>query len=222
MILNEFTPAIRCDKPTNPRFVHREGQVYGRLTVKEFWGRHPKYRNKTIWLCKCACGNETVVPTTGLTSKQTRSCGCFRKEATSERRTTHGKSTSRAYRIWALMLVRCNCLTNPAYPDYGGRGIFVCKRWEKFENFYADMGDAPMRHSLDRTNNDGPYSPKNCRWATQERQCRNTRRTVMVTFRGRTQSLPDWADEIGLKQGTLRYRLSRWPVEKALTDALHR
>lgn len=222
MILNEFTPAIRCDKPTNPRFIHREGRVYGRLTVKEFWGRHPKYLHKTIWLCSCECGREIVVPTANLSNEHTRSCGCFRKEVTAERRYKHGKSYSREHRIWRLMLVRCSCPTTQAYPSYGGRGIVVCERWRKFESFYADMGDAPMRHSLDRIDNDGPYSPENCRWATQERQCRNTRRTVMVTFRGRTQSLPDWADELGLKQGTLRHRLRRWSVEKALTDALHR
>lgn len=133
-----------------------------------------------VWLVKCDCGSE-VRMTTGQLSGRTRSCGCWKRE--NGTRLTHGMGRkggrrSRVYRIWNAMRQRCGNPNQPHYARYGGLGVTVCERWEKFENFYADMGDPPTdTHSLDRIDPFGNYEPGNCRWATREEQARNTRRT---------------------------------------------
>ena len=141
------------------------GQRFGRLTVEEH------VRGET-WLMRCDCGNRIDALTSNLKAKRTQSCGCYRRE----RSVTHGWSRTREYRIWNAMRYRCENPKNTAFPHYGGRGITVCERWQRFENFLADMGPAPSRdHSIDRINVNGGYHPENCRWATQAEQKRNTR-----------------------------------------------
>lgn len=109
------------------------------------------------------------------------------------------------------------------YANYGGRGITVCERWEKFENFLADMGEPPPGMELDRIDVDGNYEPSNCRWATEAEQVRNRRRakrsTNMLTFRGETLCISDWAKRTGIKRRCIHDRLSKmnWSVEDALT-----
>ena len=118
---------------------------------------------------------------------------------------------------------RCTNPNYPHYPNYGGRGILVCDRWlESFENFLKDMGEAPVEMSLDRIDNDGDYSPENCRWATRSEQQNNKRNTQMLTAFGKTQSIKDWSAEMGLTVQLIRNRikLHQWPVEKALTSPL--
>lgn len=119
---------------------------------------------------------------------------------------------------------RCYCKTNAAYPRYGGRGIVVCDEWHDFTKFYADMGDRPAGRSLDRRDNDGPYSPENCRWATRTEQARNTRVNTILEFRGRKQCLQAWAEELGLKPATIcrRMYVAGWSVDKALSTAVQR
>jgi hypothetical protein len=135
----------------------------------------------------------------------------------------HGEAwrTSRTceYSIWQAMVQRCTNPNNKGYLKYGGRGIGVCDRWREYENFLADMGRRPSdSHSLDRINNDKGYEPSNCRWATLIEQANNTRTNKHLTFRGRTQTVADWAREIGIKQNTLVGRIRKgWSVEKALT-----
>lgn len=134
----------------------------------------------------------------------------------------HGMRSSSEYRIWCNMRYRCLVPLDPAFKDYGGRGIGVCERWMKFENFIADMGPRPSsKHSLDRfPNNDGNYEPGNCRWATKSQQQRNTRKSKMLTFAGETLTLPDMAEKYGLRPKLLRRRLEHgWAIEKALTEA---
>lgn len=109
------------------------------------------------------------------------------------------------------MRARCRNPKLPRFPLYGGRGIKVCERWQSFEAFLHDVGRAPSRaHSLDRIDNDGNYEPGNVRWATDTEQCRNMRTTVILTGHGRTQPLQVWAEELGVRPGTLRSRWIAW------------
>lgn len=117
------------------------------------------------------------------------------------------------------MLGRCYRKSHRRYRDWGGRGITVCDRWrESFPAFLADMGEAPSPgHTLERKDNDGPYSPDNCRWALHGEQAGNTRKNRRLTFRGRTQTLSAWAREVGVEPNVLQTRLRRgWTVEQAI------
>lgn len=132
-----------------------------------------------------------------------------------------GEITSE-HRIWAAMRERCNNQWCKAYPNYGGRGITVCERWSSFENFLADMGRRPsLGHSIDRIDNDGPYSPDNCRWATRVEQKANQRPrkdAVWIEHDGHRKTLDDWARALGIRYGTLYQRLAKgWSTERALT-----
>jgi hypothetical protein len=116
----------------------------------------------------------------------------------------HGKE-SREYRTWRHIRSRCRNKNNPAYKDYGGRGISVCDRWNSFANFLADMGPKPSpKHQIERIDNDGDYEPSNCRWATPIEQSNNRRTNHFITIRGRTLSIADWAREIDFPYKELR------------------
>jgi len=188
------------------------GQQFGQLTALEYVGNRK-------WLCKCTCGNETSVRNTYLLSGHTRSCGCLRTRKTVERTTTHGLTASKVYRAWEHMKTRCTNPNHPATHHYMGRGITVCARWlDSFEAFYEDMGEPPTpKHTLERIDNDGPYNPDNCKWATRTEQMRNRRSTIMLTYAGKTRPLVEWAEQFGLRKTTLRARIRRgWSVENAL------
>lgn len=124
------------------------------------------------------------------------------------------------------MKARCYNPNYWAYRHYGGRGIAVCERWlgpEGFRNFLTDMGKKPSpKHSLDRIDNDRPYSPENCRWATQKDQVRNSGRVRLVTIGEETQAVAAWAEHYGIKIHTVYNRLKRgWPIEIALSTPSH-
>lgn len=123
------------------------------------------------------------------------------------------------YKAWASMKQRCLNLSAVDYPKYGGRGIKICERWlASFSNFLEDMGPRPLRHSLDRVNNDGDYEPSNCRWSTHREQNANSRNCRYLEFNGERRLLGHWATELGISDYRLSWRLAHgWTVERTLT-----
>lgn len=136
---------------------------------------------------------------------------------------THGHSVgglpSRTYSKWRSMITRCTNQNRPDFKNYGAKGITVCERWLKFENFLADMGPAPVDLTLDRIDGKKGYSPENCRWATRQQQNVNRACVRMLTFNGKTQCLQAWADDLGYKhRAVLSERLRNgWTLEDAFS-----
>jgi hypothetical protein len=130
-------------------------------------------------------------------------------------------STTPEYIVWAGMKARCCYARHKAYADYGGRGIKVCDRWlNSFENFFQDMGERPStKYSIERLDNDGDYSPTNCHWALKAAQSINRSDNRLLTYEGKTLTVSQWADELGISHGVLRQRLSRgWSIERTLSQ----
>lgn len=141
---------------------------------------------KTMWGCKCDCGNSVTVDASKLIQGSTRSCGCLREEILQFRLIEHGMSGTKEHRAWSHMLGRCYDKNDPSYRNYGARGVTVCRSWRgSFKNFVADIGLAPNESlSLERKNNRGNYTPSNCVWATRLVQSNNRRNNVIVHIHG--------------------------------------
>ena len=156
-----------------PRLNVTIGDRYGKLLVCRSNGASKD--GKRVWECKCACGMLCDADSSSLVRGKKKSCGCLRPESARNRQLTHGLHGSPAYVSWQGMLNRCRNPAVKSYKNYGALGVKVCKKWLKFENFYADMGPRPDGMSLDRKNPFGNYERRNCRWATRSEQAKNTR-----------------------------------------------
>lgn len=187
---------------------------FGKLTVISVKGNTI---NSAMALCKCECGNIKAVNYSRLIYGKTKSCGCLQRGILRK----HGQSRTRLYRIWNSMICRCNSKSASNYCRYGGRGITVCNEWLSFEPFWkwAIKNGYSDFLTIDRIDNDGNYSPENCRWADDETQRNNQRKTHRLTFNGKTQSMAQWSRETRLPYSTLDGRINKlnWPAELALT-----
>jgi hypothetical protein len=198
------------------------GMRFGHLTAVYIAGR-AKRRNIT-WMCRCDCGAEHVTVAVYLLVGDTQSCRSCGYARVARAKTRHGGCINRRrgpeMAVFQSMIDRCETESNPAYHRYGGRGIRVAPEWRHdFGAFIAHIGKRPTpQHQLDRINNDGNYEPGNVRWATRIQNANNKSNNIHLTWDGRTQTLPDWAREMGLNVATLdnRYRAG-WPIERMLT-----
>lgn len=173
----------------------------------------PTYKDsKPAWECLCACGNLHVVKDADL--RNTKSCGCLRVEKGKQNK-THGMLGTPEYEAWHAMKQRCLNPNGRAYKNYGARGITVCKRWLKFENFYADMGVRPQGASLERTNNSKGYSPHNCVWASNKQQANNRRSTTRFVINGEALTLTQLSEKTSLSVQTLSWRIYKMGMSPA-------
>jgi hypothetical protein len=196
-------------------FVDISGEVFGRLTAHNVVKRNK--HNQLIWRCTCECGAECEALSFLLRRGEKQSCGCLKKEAIARVNYRHGKTRTKIYGIWHSMMQRCYDNNSHAFIRYGGRGITVCDKWKSFD---ADMGDKPEGMSLERIDNNGDYSPGNVVWASAKAQSNNRRNNVVIEINGRKQTMQQWADESGVKLGTIWMRLKRgWNAERAIWEA---
>jgi len=208
-----------CDYAKAKRRVQRTEDLIDRLRMKNFGrlyvlGVLTEHQGvvgiHAVCLCRY-CGDITIKPAKALlNNKRFRGCDCPEREPMSVRFRRYGYPIPVMKRVveppevtrlkWqhASMISRCECPTDPAYLRYGARGISVCDRWQSFEAFHADVGVRPANMTLERINNDGPYSPENCVWATPLEQTRNRRNTKRVEWQSKTLTLAEFALQLGI------------------------
>lgn len=199
--------------------IDMQGKRFGRLVVLCRDGTKGK---AATWKCLCDCGTHCVTAGGSLRKGRSVSCGCWKRDGYGGACRTHADTKSNEYNTWKKIIGRCKNKKDAAYDRYGGRGITVCDRWLKYENFLSDMERRPSAdHSIDRIDNDGRYGPENCRWATASEQARNRRSNVIVDVDGEKMVLKDAAAKFGIPYKTVHARISNgWEVMEALTRPL--
>ena len=206
-----------CERHKQPvNYRDRTGERYNSLVCI----RPEKRGGYIYWLCKCDCGNETIVRGENLTSGAVKSCGC----AGDHSNRIHGMSHTRLHNIWSRLFYRCYNPKCVHFKHYGGRGIRVCDEWHGTGGFQRFMKWALSNGyeetlTLDRINVNGNYEPDNCRWITQKQQMNNTRVNRFVSYNGQTHTVAEWSEITGISYATLSQRINKlnWPIEKALT-----
>lgn len=182
----------------------------------------PNKQSYGLFLCPY-CSKEVERPLRD--GKICKSCGCAHDKLVGKANIKHGDSKSRLHYIWNNMKQRCYNKNDNAYKHYGGRGIKVCNEWK---NDYVKFRDWALENGykdnleIDRIDNDGNYEPDNCKWSTRKEQNRNTRQNKIITYKGETHCLTEWAEILGVDAGRLSYRLGYgWSVERAFTEEVH-
>lgn len=202
------------------RFIDLTGERFGRLRVVSQAGKNK--HGQLLWNCECDCGESCISLGFVMRKGEKQSCGCLHREVIASVNLSHGMSGTPIYAVYRGMMQRCYDKNSHAYDRYGARGIGVCDKWQTFEGFYEDMGDKPNGMSLERKDNDGDYCPENVAWAGCKEQANNRRSNRILEYRGKSKTLTQWAEGIGMKPQTLHARIFRygWPIEKALETAV--
>lgn len=191
------------------------GQRVGRLIVQE--RAENDTQNRAQWLCLCDCGNTRVAKSASLVRLETRSCGCLGQETRKANGEQVGRRQAHAFsrsnmpslsRTWGAMIARCTDPSNKGFANYGGRGIAVCREWlESFAQFAIDVGPRPEGHSLERIDNNGNYCKENCKWATRTEQANNRRTNRRIAVDGVTQTVAQWARQLGVSCHVIHTRI---------------
>lgn len=207
--------------------VYKKGQKYNRLTLIRF-ERKNKYHH-SFWLCKCDCGTEKIVNVSQVKSGAIKSCGCLNKELSRKRlmesTQTHGYANKeRLYDIWKNMKRRCYDKSNKRYENYGGKGVIVCDEWKNdylsfrkwaYANGYND------ELTIDRIDVNGNYEPSNCKWSSWKEQMNNQTRNRFLAYKGKTMTMSQWAELLGLTYGAMNHRVQRgWSMERIVNTPL--
>jgi len=203
------------------------------MKILETWSVKRNDRGtRTMCMAKCDCGDISQYDKSNITRGNTTRCKSCAAKSRAEKRKTHGCSVvgksgeneRGTYSVWLAMKSRCNNPKNKRYHDYGGRGIKVCSQWESFESFISCMGFRPTNHhQIDRIDNNGDYTPENCRWVTRKENSRNKRNNKILTVNGESKCLSEWAEQVGISQDTIGMRISRgWSDERAIFGTRHK
>ena len=198
------------------------GKTFGRLTVAFETDPqvNPSGRKRPRYICECSCGNTKTVLGENLVSGKTMSCGCYQKERASGALTKHGKTNSRLYAVWNSMKQRCYNANSTAYHRYGGRGIKMCQEWRDdfsaFERWAISNGynDTLKRGActIDRVDNNGDYTPDNCRWVSQQEQMNNVSYNHNITINGETHTIAEWSRIADMPYARLLQRITKYEM----------
>lgn len=222
---------IRRSGPTQ-RIRIEAGARYGRWTVVV--SRAPEGGGPTVADVKCDCGSVGTVIAQNLKRGLSMSCGCLLRDMAKAAavngewgsvQRTHGLSRTPEHISWLAAKGRCFNPLNPAFADYGGRGITMCAEWrDSFQAFLRDMGPCPVGYEIDRIDNDKGYEPGNCRWATPVQQSNNRRSNHVIEAFGKRLSLAEWARSTGLGYDLIKQRINKlgWVPERALSTPSRR
>lgn len=198
------------------------GKKFNRMTLLSAMRKNKKW----LGVFKCDCGTIKTTNLNAVKAGDIQSCGCVAHELRKlwgTKQSKHGHATpghhSQTYKSWVGMKQRCLNPNEPAFRNYGARGITLCERWMTFANFLADMGERPEGMSLDRIDNEGPYAPDNCRWATDIVQQRNKRTNKLILFNGEYVPMATVAEQCGMRYGLLQARITAqgWSVQDAIS-----
>lgn len=196
------------------------GRRFFRWTV--LFQVEPNKRKQPRWRCRCDCGVEKDVLAFTLKNGASKSCGCYNLERRKEvgangiPRIKHGCSPKRLYLIWTEMKRRCFSPNCRSYPNYGGRGISVCDAWRHSFSSFRDWALAngyAENLTINRIDNDAGYSPENCTWSTMKAQANNRRSSRIITFDGKSHTVAEWSDLLGVPYPTLLWQFNNHPVE---------
>ncbi len=182
--------------PSFTKFINRTGQCFGKWTVVRYAGVSRGVSH--YWHCRCACGSTADIYTSHLSAGDTVDCGCSKVRLHDDP----------IYAVWCAMKQRCLNPKDRGYRRYGGRGITMCDRWQSsFHAFKEDMGPKPsLKHTVERLDNNGPYSPENCEWRTMKEQCKNKRSNVLVEYNGKKITVKELSEDTGLSYSALLAR----------------